>query len=193
MPLITREGKGSKLTIQEMDGNLLYLEQLAQQGGGSVVDEIIEIEIPYFFNDSLEGLDLEQPLLRIIEGKFTGFINEFESELIEIEEGFFIKTETKTYKGLFEILLEEDYYSGQATQRDISFIITKLYGSLDGVNTFLTSIFSNFQIIESDNGPRWEKYKLNVNEFGVISSHKFYLYSPFNQFEILEKEVPEQP
>jgi len=29
MPLITREGKGSKLTIQEMDGNLEYLEQLS--------------------------------------------------------------------------------------------------------------------------------------------------------------------
>jgi hypothetical protein len=34
MTLITRQGKGSKLTIQEMDGNLTYLEQLAQQGGG---------------------------------------------------------------------------------------------------------------------------------------------------------------
>jgi len=29
MPLITREEKGSKLTIQEMDGNLEYLEQLS--------------------------------------------------------------------------------------------------------------------------------------------------------------------
>ena len=29
MPLITREGKGSKLSISEMDGNLLYLESLA--------------------------------------------------------------------------------------------------------------------------------------------------------------------
>ena len=28
MTLITRQGKGSKLTIQEMDGNLLYLESL---------------------------------------------------------------------------------------------------------------------------------------------------------------------
>ena len=30
MPLTTRQGKGSKLTIQEMDANLSYLEQLAQ-------------------------------------------------------------------------------------------------------------------------------------------------------------------
>jgi len=28
MPLITRQNKGSKLTIQEMDDNLLYLESL---------------------------------------------------------------------------------------------------------------------------------------------------------------------
>jgi hypothetical protein len=34
MTLITRTAKGSKLTIAEMDGNLTYLEQLAQQGGG---------------------------------------------------------------------------------------------------------------------------------------------------------------
>jgi uncharacterized delta-60 repeat protein len=34
MSLTTRQGKGSKLTIQEMDGNLTYLEQLAQSGGG---------------------------------------------------------------------------------------------------------------------------------------------------------------
>lgn len=36
MSLVTRQGKGSKLTIQEMDGNLEYLEQLAQSGGGTI-------------------------------------------------------------------------------------------------------------------------------------------------------------
>jgi uncharacterized delta-60 repeat protein len=34
MALITRQSKGSKLSIAEMDGNLQYLEGLAQQGGG---------------------------------------------------------------------------------------------------------------------------------------------------------------
>lgn len=33
MPLITRTDKGSRLTIQEMDGNLTYLENLASTGG----------------------------------------------------------------------------------------------------------------------------------------------------------------
>jgi len=32
MTLVTRQGKGSKLTIQEMDGNLTYLESIAQEG-----------------------------------------------------------------------------------------------------------------------------------------------------------------
>jgi hypothetical protein len=38
MALVTRQGKGSKLTVQEMDGNLTYLEQLAQQGGETFTD-----------------------------------------------------------------------------------------------------------------------------------------------------------
>ena len=33
MGLITRQSKGSKLTIEEMDGNLTYLEEMAQGGG----------------------------------------------------------------------------------------------------------------------------------------------------------------
>jgi hypothetical protein len=36
MSLITREGKGSRLTIQEMDGNLLYLEELANLAGDNI-------------------------------------------------------------------------------------------------------------------------------------------------------------
>jgi hypothetical protein len=40
MPLITRGGKGAKLTIEEMDGNLEYLESLSQ-GGLSGTDYLI--------------------------------------------------------------------------------------------------------------------------------------------------------
>jgi len=36
MALITREAKGSKLSFKEMDGNLTYLEELAQQGGTGI-------------------------------------------------------------------------------------------------------------------------------------------------------------
>lgn len=38
MPLITRTGKGSRLTIQEMDSNLLYLESLAQTSSLGVLN-----------------------------------------------------------------------------------------------------------------------------------------------------------
>jgi hypothetical protein len=38
MSLITRQGKGSRLTIKEMDGNLEYLERLAQTGGNNFQD-----------------------------------------------------------------------------------------------------------------------------------------------------------
>ena len=48
MSLITRQGKGSKLTIQEMDGNLEYLEGLAQ--GGS-----IPVETTYPTTDALKA------------------------------------------------------------------------------------------------------------------------------------------
>ena len=39
MPLITREGKGSKLSISEMDGNLLYLESLATTTHEALTDK----------------------------------------------------------------------------------------------------------------------------------------------------------
>ena len=38
MPLTTRQGKGAKLTIQEMDNNLTYLEDLAEAGGYSYTE-----------------------------------------------------------------------------------------------------------------------------------------------------------
>lgn len=34
MPLITRQGKGSRLTVEEMDGNFTYLEELTQSSSG---------------------------------------------------------------------------------------------------------------------------------------------------------------
>jgi hypothetical protein len=45
MALITRQSKGSKLSIAEMDGNLTYLEELAQQGGGGGTPTVISTSI----------------------------------------------------------------------------------------------------------------------------------------------------
>lgn len=55
MALITREGKGSKLTIQEMDGNLTYLESLGLSGtqyvfvsaNGTDLENAVELQAAY--------------------------------------------------------------------------------------------------------------------------------------------------
>ena len=55
MPLITREGKGSKLTIAEMDGNLEYLQSLGLAGSsyvyvaanGTDVENAAELQAAY--------------------------------------------------------------------------------------------------------------------------------------------------
>ena len=51
MPIITREGKGSKLTVIEMDGNLEYLASSSFQNGvysqtNGAIGEIIDITTP---------------------------------------------------------------------------------------------------------------------------------------------------
>ena len=38
MSLVTRLGKGSRLTVEEMDGNFLYLQDLAQSNSGQPVE-----------------------------------------------------------------------------------------------------------------------------------------------------------
>jgi hypothetical protein len=53
MPLITRQGKGSKLTIAEMDGNLLYLESLSQQVGTNY------LSVPAFGTDVENATELQ--------------------------------------------------------------------------------------------------------------------------------------
>jgi hypothetical protein len=89
MTLITRQGKGSRLTIQEMDGNLEYLEQLAEpvytkNAAGNIIfppaefslvtsEEIIaSIEIPAGF---LQGVFYPE----IPSFRFVYFIDNLES------------------------------------------------------------------------------------------------------------------
>ena len=56
MPLITRQQKGSKLTIPEMDGNLLYLEGLAQSAGYTYLE--IEISSAEILNSNTSPVTL---------------------------------------------------------------------------------------------------------------------------------------
>lgn len=46
MSLVLRETKGSPLTFNEMDGNLTYLESIAQQGGGPVIPSTAKLFMP---------------------------------------------------------------------------------------------------------------------------------------------------
>lgn len=57
MPLILRSVKGSKLSISEMDGNLLYLESLALSGGtsGSTVPAGSNSQIQFNDNGQFGG------------------------------------------------------------------------------------------------------------------------------------------
>jgi hypothetical protein len=71
MPLITRTEKEEKLTIQEMDGNLTYLESLRRpykvytalltQSGNDDIDNIssgeLTIGVTYWINDTFPGTD----------------------------------------------------------------------------------------------------------------------------------------
>jgi hypothetical protein len=72
MSLITRQGKGSKLTIQEMDGNLTYLESLTQSGFKKITipleiqfGETIEINSEYYtyFTSNEENLFFGQGIV----------------------------------------------------------------------------------------------------------------------------------
>ena len=54
MPLITRQAKGSKLTIQEMDGNLLYLQGTYNDAGNSSENTSID-----WSNGTLQELNID--------------------------------------------------------------------------------------------------------------------------------------
>ena len=85
MPLITREEKGSKLTIQEMDGNLIYLDDkvpykvytalLTQTGGSNSLQinsgELI-VGVTYNINQSDIGTDF-----RNVGGPLITYADEF--------------------------------------------------------------------------------------------------------------------
>jgi hypothetical protein len=61
MPLTTRQGKGDKLTIEEMDGNLTYLQGLAR---------------PYkIYTALLTQTGTDAPIPTVLENTFTGSIS----------------------------------------------------------------------------------------------------------------------
>ena len=64
MSLITREGKGEKLTIEEMDNNLLYLEELAQTAESSAAEVAYDltVAVPYkAYRARITAAEIEWP------------------------------------------------------------------------------------------------------------------------------------
>jgi hypothetical protein len=63
MSIVTREGKGSRLTTQEMDGNFTYLEGLAQSGSmGPGYKEFIALLSTQSETDPLDIIVLKNTL-----------------------------------------------------------------------------------------------------------------------------------
>ena len=54
--LVLRSEIGRRLTINEMDGNFIYLEALAQEGGGGVISSTVSAPQYYIPVGSGEGL-----------------------------------------------------------------------------------------------------------------------------------------
>jgi hypothetical protein len=124
MSLITRQfgpnPKNAKLTIQDMDGNLLYLEQLAQQGGsGSLVnEEEISLELFDSFN-AFEGeeVDFTLPITQNINTKFTGIKKEAIAETeIPVDGGgsIDIKIESLNLLGSIDATFLIDFFLSDA-------------------------------------------------------------------------------
>ena len=108
MSLITRTAKGSKLTIAEMDGNLTYLEQLAQQGGETFTDPR-EYTLDKTAITRSQGNTIISPL---DQGEII-FNNE---ELLFPENGIYVLSSVETYLKFAEavgFLEEEGYLNGR--------------------------------------------------------------------------------
>jgi hypothetical protein len=104
MSLVTRQGKGSKLTIQEMDGNLTYLEQLASGQNFTDPREYILDKISISTNP-IQLLPLDQ-------GEII-FNNE---KLLFPENGIYVLSSVETYLKFAEAvrdLEEEGYLDGR--------------------------------------------------------------------------------
>jgi hypothetical protein len=103
MTLITRQGKGSKLTIQDMDGNLTYLEQIAQEGGGSTYEGELSMEL-YVGGDIPDTEEaFESKISQTITVNVKGFLYEKEETInLEVDENIFVSLimKSKRFSGI---------------------------------------------------------------------------------------------
>lgn len=153
-------------------------------GSNSIVDEIIEIEMPYFLYELQSGLDegiiatasFSDPLLRNLEGQFTGFTADSVGDVIEIEPGIFLRQDEKTYTGLFE-LIDTNGYSTTPTMKDFSYTLIRLYFSRNSQGPFTLAFISTIiRLID-----RFESYDCEFDEEGNAERHNFRLKGIFDE------------
>jgi hypothetical protein len=98
MKLTTREGKGSKLTIKEMDDNLLYLESL-NKSNNPIIKAYFQSKLAYDNNTLYNGLDIS-----LDKGIFLPYVEDLELP----DTGFYVVSSVETYLRLLEPMFNTD-------------------------------------------------------------------------------------
>jgi hypothetical protein len=157
MPLITRQGKGSKLTIAEMDGNLIYLEDLANTGGF----ETITIDISSSEILGLGGLGGSIELLPAPGG------NKYYTWYGVLE--FFPGSNTYSVSGPLVIKMDKSTYTVDVDLESPAINIATCNMFLDGKGSFtlnknVTLDYTGVSAITGGNGTLKVKITYKINE-----------------------------
>lgn len=111
--LILRGEKGEKLTIDDLDSNFQYLEELAMSGGSGITEEVIEFEFLDINLIESELADFTQPLTKSMTFSFSGFKDETETIRGPLYGFNQVKSVKKTYLGLVDSdFLFQTYFGG---------------------------------------------------------------------------------
>jgi len=141
MKLTTREGKGSKLTIKEMDDNLLYLESL-NKSNNPIIKAYFQSKLAYDNNTLYNGLDIS-----LDKGIFLPYVEDLELP----DTGFYVVSCVETYLKLLEPMFntEEITFTFLKYLLKIGTIDYSIMASLETYNKYLEAfkIYNlNYQI-----------------------------------------------
>lgn len=155
-----------------MDGNLTYLEELAQEGGNSLIDQEIEIETFGLDLTFSEETDYTLPLTKQVTTKFKGFSHQTETVAIDSEFGE-LKVITKSLLGLVDAIF-----------------ITELFGELfpnigEENSDFFVTLFSGKLTLDYKIHDVYDDNILFAKIFSLSLNGGFvYSLSPGSKFEI---------
>lgn len=156
MALITRQEKGSKLSILEMDNNLLYLEGLAQSAGYTYLE--IDLSSTDILNLNAEGIAL---LPQPGENKYYTWYGTVE---------FFPGTTSYSVSGPLNIIMDKVSYAIDGSLlTELVTAINPFSIFLDGVgffqpNTEVRLIYAGVSAITKGNGTLKIKLNYKINQ-----------------------------